>query len=256
LAGVVAALISGVIVNIALPQIAFEYHLPQPIIQWLSSSYLCASAIGMLLSGRIVSHYGIKTTTIFAMLILTWGSSLGGGGESFNSLIVARIIQGLAAGFVTPVAMTAVSLFIPSNKQGFAFGISGLILVLSPGIGLFLGGQIVEALKWNYVFFAPIPICFISISLAIFYLPSDKEILRNTFHNCFLMLMVFLAGFSVFITSYNGTPLLVLLSASPGVALILGLYFNRSPVQDTGIARKIPGGDFFYSSMAIMFIVG
>ena len=85
---------------------------------WVFSSYMLASLATIPLFSKLADIYGKRKFFILGMSIFAIGSIYGGFAPSMIHLIVARVIQGLGAGIITPVAMAMITDMFPTEKRG------------------------------------------------------------------------------------------------------------------------------------------
>ncbi len=172
--GAFATLLTGTIVNVAIPDVMGALGMTTESAQWLSTGFLAATTVTMLLAAWCVETIGMSRTFSLSMLIFLGGSVLGGIAASGEMLIVARFVQGAGAGLMTPISMLIVFQVFPVHRRGTAMGLFSIGVVLAPALGPVLGGLLIDHLSWRYVFFMAIPFAMISIPLAMVFLPQRE----------------------------------------------------------------------------------
>lgn len=172
--GSFATLLTGTIINVAIPEVMGAYGIGQDKAQWLSTGFLAAGTITMLLTAFCISAFGMRVTYIGSMLVFLLGSLLGGIAPNPEILIVARVIQGAASGVLGPLAMVINYQIFPVRHRGLAMGIFGIGVVLAPALGPTLGGYLIDNFSWRYVFFLAIPFSIVSIPLALMFMPKRE----------------------------------------------------------------------------------
>ncbi|MBL4681670.1 MAG: DHA2 family efflux MFS transporter permease subunit [Pseudomonadales bacterium] len=170
--GSFSTLLTGTIINVAIPEVMGAFGIGQDKAQWLSTAFLAAGTVTMLLTSWCIQALGMRVTYISAMLIFLGGSILGGLAPNHEILIFSRIITGAAAGIMGPIAMVLTFQIFPVKSRGFAMGIFGIGVVLAPALGPALGGYLIDHFSWRYVFFLAIPFSVVSIPLAIVFMPQ------------------------------------------------------------------------------------
>ncbi|MBV1881153.1 MAG: DHA2 family efflux MFS transporter permease subunit [Pseudomonadales bacterium] len=169
-------------INVALPQIMGAFGIGQDEAQWLSTANLAASTVGMLLFAWVQGEFGLRKLVTAVIVTFFLASVVGGLSPNLEVMIFARIVQGLCAGFVTPLSISLVFQLFPANRQGFAMGITSIGTMLAPALGPTIGGLMVETFNWRYVFYLGIPPMIISLPMAIVFLPErDGEKPNNPF---------------------------------------------------------------------------
>ncbi len=173
--GTFVALLMTTIINVALPEIMGAFGIDQSEAQWLSTGFLASSTISMLISGWLVNRFGVQSAFFFPSLLFIGASFMASISPNNDMLIVARVFQGFAYGFYMPIAMYVMSRIFPPEKQGVGMGIFGILAILGPAIGPYVGGLAVDAYGWRSVFYLPLPLALISLPLCLWYLPGATD---------------------------------------------------------------------------------
>ncbi|KXS54032.1 MAG: EmrB/QacA family drug resistance transporter, partial [Marinobacter sp. T13-3] len=170
--GTIATILTATIVNVALPDIMGAFGMGQDKAQLLSTGFLAAMTGTMLLNAWMVDTLGQRATFMLAITIFIAASAMGGLAPAEGVLILARVLQGGAAGILQPLAMQTIFQVFPPEKRGSAMGIYGIGVVLAPALGPTLGGIMVDSFSWRYVFFMAVPFCFIGLFMAAILMPG------------------------------------------------------------------------------------
>jgi MFS transporter, DHA2 family, multidrug resistance protein len=173
--GSFATLLSATIVNVAIPDIMGALGMTLDEAQWLATAFLAAGTVTMLITAWCIRAVGIAFTYIVAMLIFIAGSFLGAVAGTSETLMIARVIQGAAAGVVTPIGMVVTAQVFPLHQRGMAMGLLGVGTILAPALGPTMGGYLVDHLSWRWVFLASVPFVAISLPMARVFFPSREE---------------------------------------------------------------------------------
>lgn len=149
--------VEATIVTTAMPVIASELG-GFSRYSWIFSAYLLMSTVTVLIYGKLADIYGRKPIFFIGLTIFLVGSILCGLAVSMEQLIFFRLIQGIGAGAVLPVATTIVGDIYSTQErakiQGYLASVWGISAVLGPAIG----GLIVTVLSWHYIFWVNIPL--------------------------------------------------------------------------------------------------
>jgi EmrB/QacA subfamily drug resistance transporter len=173
--GTIATVLSATVVNVALYDIMVEFGIRQGQVHWLATGFIAAMTTTMLASSWLLDHFGVRKTLAAAMAMFTLISLAGGFANTPEQLIAARIGQGAMAGLMQPMGMYLVFRIFPRNRRGQAMGIYGMGVVLAPALGPVLGGFLVDQLDWRFVMFAPAPVTFIGVFMALRFLPTPAS---------------------------------------------------------------------------------
>ncbi|SIS69659.1 MFS transporter [Neptunomonas antarctica] len=149
------AMSSPIAINIllpVLPHIAKQLDVDISLVQLSYSLYLCSLAVGQLLVGGIVNHFGYRKTLIIGLASLTLGSAIGGGFGSIEGLLIGRIMQGLGGAIAISIArallVDGVGKEKASQKMGYIIMAIALSQTIAPLIGSFINSQ----LGWQSIF--------------------------------------------------------------------------------------------------------
>jgi EmrB/QacA subfamily drug resistance transporter len=165
IAGTFMVMLDQTIMNIALPHIIAVFNVPTDHAQLVISAYLMATAITTPAAAFLCSRFGTKRIYIFSQAAFLFGSILCGLSWNADSLIVFRILQGLAGGLLSPIAMTILFTNVPPKERGTAMAIFGIPLMLAPAFGPTLGGYLVTDISWRMCFYVNVPVVLVAILL-------------------------------------------------------------------------------------------
>ena len=171
--GTMASIISSTIFNVAIPAMSLHFSLGQSRAQWVTSSFMVATTVAMLTTPWLLSRYGYRNTYMGAVVLLMVGGIGGGFSTDYNLVLLARVVEGFAAGVIQPIPAIIILHAFQPNEQGRANGLFGMGIVLAPAIGPSIGGLLVDWMGWRSVFFMVVPLCLISIWLGLKYVPVN-----------------------------------------------------------------------------------
>lgn len=174
--GTFMAVLDSSIVNIAISKMMAVFGVSVASAQWIITAYSLTMGAIIPLTGYLSDRFGSKNMYIFAMVTFTIGSFLCGIAWSNNMMIVARILQGIGGGMISPIGMSIVYSTFKKEERGVALGIFGVALMAAPAIGPTLGGYIIEYVNWRFIFTLNIPIGIVGVIGAILLLkPSPQK---------------------------------------------------------------------------------
>lgn len=169
---VLATLLTGTIINVAIPKIMGTYGIGQDQAQWLATANLAASTVGMLMTFWMAGAWGVRNMMVVTLSAFLFGSVLGGLSPNIEVMIVARIIQGVTAGMIAPISMSIIFQLFPARQQGMVMGVASLAAILAPALGPTVGGLLIDSLSWRYVYFLGVPFSLVCLPLSIVFLPG------------------------------------------------------------------------------------
>lgn len=133
---------------------------------WVTSSYLLAYAVPLLVTGRLGDRFGPKNIYLIGLAIFTVASLACGLSGSLTVLIVARAVQGLGAALMTPQTMAVITRTFPAERRGAAMGLWGATAGVATLVGPLAGGLLVDGFGWEWIFFVNIPVGVVAFVLA------------------------------------------------------------------------------------------
>jgi EmrB/QacA subfamily drug resistance transporter len=156
LATLLAAL-DQTIVATALPGIVADLHAFEDL-SWIVTAYLVASTVTVPLYGKLGDIHGRRPMLIVAICIFLVGSLLCAVAQDVGQLIGARVVQGLGAGGLLPLAQTAIADLFSPRERGRYQGLIGAMWGLAAIAGPVLGGTLTDAASWRWIFWLNLPL--------------------------------------------------------------------------------------------------
>ena len=129
---------------------------------WLFSVYLLAQAVSVPIYAKLADTIGRKPVILVGVGLFLLGSILAGFAWSMTSLIWFRVLQGLGAGAVSPMAMTIVGDIYTVAERAMVQGYIASVWAISSVVGPALGGLFSQFASWRWIFFVNIPLCLIA----------------------------------------------------------------------------------------------
>ena len=134
------------IANVVLPYIAGGMGVSSDEASWVVTSYLVSNAISLTASPFLARLFGRKTFFLICLGLFSVSSILCAQAWNLNSLLLFRILQGLAGGGMVPVSQSILADAFPPQKRGQAFALFGVAVVVAPVVGPTLGGWLADNL--------------------------------------------------------------------------------------------------------------
>lgn len=169
------ATLDSSIVNVALPAMAKALGVTSSGIQLVVTSYLIIISATILVFGRLGDITSKTKIFKFGIALFTLGSLFCGITSSLSVLVFARIVQAVGAAAVMANSQGIITEVFPANERGRALGITGTFVALGSLVGPPLGGFIVDAASWQYIFLINIPIGIITLFYGFKILPSGHK---------------------------------------------------------------------------------
>ncbi|WP_140416630.1 MFS transporter, partial [Arthrobacter globiformis] len=165
-------LIDTTIVSVANPRIMEGLDTDINAVIWVTSAYLLAYAVPLLITGRLGDRFGPKRLYLSGLVVFTLASLGCGLSGTVGMLIAARVLQGLGAALMAPQTMAVITRIFPPDGRGAAMGLWGATAGVATLVGPILGGVLVDGLGWEWIFFINVPVGIVGFILAWRFVPS------------------------------------------------------------------------------------
>jgi len=159
-------LVDTTIVSVATPAIIEDLHAQVNDVVWVTSAYLLAYAVPVLITGRLGDRFGPKRLYLTGLTVFTLASLWCGLTSTIGMLIAARVVQGVGASMMTPQTMAVITRIFPAQRRGAAMALWGATAGVATLVGPILGGVLVDALGWEWIFFINVPVGLIGFAAA------------------------------------------------------------------------------------------
>ncbi|WP_025899533.1 DHA2 family efflux MFS transporter permease subunit [Sneathiella glossodoripedis] len=173
--GLLTAIFSSTMVNVALTDIMATFDITQASAQWMSTAFLSASCVAMLTTAWLMNNFGARSTFLIAIAAFSIGSLIGWQSINYEILVSARILQGIGAGILQPLSMSLIFMLFPAEMRGRAMGLFGMGVVIGPAMGPVIGGIITDSLDWHTTFAVVLPLALLAGLLGYLLLPDKSE---------------------------------------------------------------------------------
>jgi EmrB/QacA subfamily drug resistance transporter len=124
---------------------------------WVFTGYMLASTVTVPIFGKIADLRGRKPVMLFGLALFLLGSMASGQARTMSQLIAFRALQGLGAGAMQPISLTIVGDIFSVRERARMQGLFGSVWGFAGLVGPLLGGIIVKALSWRWVFYINVP---------------------------------------------------------------------------------------------------
>lgn len=159
-------LVDSTIVSVATPAILDALHSDVNAVVWVTSAYLLAYAVPLLITGRLGDRFGPRNVYLAGLAIFTLASLWCGLTTSIGGLVAARVVQGLGAALMTPQTMAVITRTFPAESRGKAMGLWGGTAGVATLVGPLLGGILTDNFGWEWIFIINVPIGVVGFVLA------------------------------------------------------------------------------------------
>ena len=171
--------LDGTLITVALPSVARGLHVSNSSTATLLSAYFAAYAIMLFPGGRLVDRLGARYVALGGLCIFALGAAFGAVVSNLDLLIVARVVQGVGAGLVSPAALAGAVSGFPPERRGTALGIWGASAGMANLIGPLLGGVLTVAFGWRAAWWALVPLAMLAAATVARFVPRIPHEARS-----------------------------------------------------------------------------
>ena len=162
------------IANVVLPYIAGGLGVSEDEASWVVTTYLVANAVALTASAFLARRFGRKRFFLLCLALFTLSSVMCAYSWNLDTLLFARLLQGLGGGGMVPVAQSILADSFPPEKRGQGFALFGVAVVVAPVVGPTLGGWLADNFSWSWCFLINGPVGVATIALIALLLPEPK----------------------------------------------------------------------------------
>ncbi|MEU4238769.1 DHA2 family efflux MFS transporter permease subunit [Actinoplanes sp. NPDC026619] len=240
------AFVDATVVNIALPAIGHSLDAESAGLQWTVNGYALSLASLVLLGGSLGDRFGRKRVFLIGVAWFATASLLCGLAPTIDLLISARVLQGIGGALLTPGALAILEASFAREDRARAIGAWSGLGGIGGALGPFLGGWLVEAGSWRYIFLINVPLALIVLLVAAKHVPESRNpaAARRFDAAGVLTGAIGLGGLTYGFTAWSargpGDPI-VLISLAVGVAGLVSFVLSErrspEPMVPLGIFR-------------------
>jgi EmrB/QacA subfamily drug resistance transporter len=202
--GAIMSILDVTVVSVALETFQREFSATSAEVAWTMTGYTLALAAVIPLTGWAADRFGTKRLFMLAVLLFTLGSALCATASSLEMLVFYRVLQGLGGGMLMPLGMTIMTHKAGPQNVGRVMAILGIPMMLGPIGGPILGGWLVDAASWHWIFLVNVPIGVLTIVYALLVLPKDDVEPSETFD--FLGMLLLSPGLATLLYGVSSIP--------------------------------------------------
>jgi EmrB/QacA subfamily drug resistance transporter len=173
--GTTVVTVDGTVVNVALPAIADDLGGGLAGQQWTSNAYLVTLGSLLLIGGSLGDIFGERRVYALGVGLFGATSLICALAPTIEVLVIGRALQGVAGALVMPAGLAVIVATFPPDERGRAVGAwtawSGIGTVLGP----LIGGQLVDAASWRWIFAINLPLVVATIVMILRVVPAGMR---------------------------------------------------------------------------------
>ena len=169
------AMLDATVINVALPHIGSDFHANVSDLQWVLTGYLLALASLILLGGALGDRFGRRRVFVIGTAWFAVASILCGIAPNIETLVVARVLQGIGGALLTPGSLAILQASFREGDRAAAVGAWSGLGGIAGAIGPFLGGVLVDGPGWRWAFLINLPVAVAVIVCARVAVPETRD---------------------------------------------------------------------------------
>ncbi len=169
------AMVDATVVNIALPTIGRDFGVGVAPLQWVVNGYTLTLAAFLLLGGSLGDRYGRRRVYLIGVVWFALASVACGLAPTATFLIITRVLQGVGAALLTPGSLAIIEASFAPSDRGNAIGAWSGLGGVGVAIGPLVGGYLITAASWRWIFYINVPIAVAVIAFGLRHLPESRD---------------------------------------------------------------------------------
>jgi EmrB/QacA subfamily drug resistance transporter len=254
------AFLDATVVNVALPTIGEELDAGISGLQWVVNAYTLTLSGFLLLGGSLGDHYGRRRVFVIGVIWFAVASLLCGIAPSAEALVAARALQGIGGALLTPGSLAIIEASFRAEDRGPAIGAWSGLGGVTAAIGPFVGGWLVQAASWRWIFLINLPLAVVVVWVAQRHVPEtrDPSVGRGLDYTGAALAAVGLAGVVYALTDGPGlgwTSPRILLAGAAGVAALVAFVVWERRSRHPMLPLDIFASRQFTAANLVTFVV-
>ena len=202
--GAIMSILDITVVSVALKTFQTVFDATAAQVAWTMTGYTLALASVIPLTGWAADRFGTKRLYLLAVTLFTAGSVLCASATSLEMLVAFRVLQGLGGGMLMPLGMTILTRAAGPERVDRVMAVLGIPMLLGPIFGPILGGWMIDALSWHWIFLINLPIGALALVYAWVVLPRDEVEPSESFD--FVGMLLLSPGLAAFLYGVSSIP--------------------------------------------------
>ena len=202
--GAIMSILDITVVSVALRTFQQEFDATTAQVAWTMTGYTLALATVIPMTGWAADRFGTKRLYMLAIFLFTAGSVLCATANSLELLVTFRVLQGLGGGMLMPLGMTILTRAAGPERIGRVMAVLGIPMLLGPIFGPIIGGWLIDAASWHWIFLINLPIGIAALIYAFIVLPKDNVTPSESFD--FVGMLLLSPGLALFLYGISSIP--------------------------------------------------
>ncbi len=169
------AMLDSTVVNVALPTLGRDLRAGMSDLQWTINAYTLTLAALILLGGSLGDRFGRRRIFLVGIVWFALASALCGVAPNVPVLVIARALQGIGGALLTPGSLAIIQASFPHDDRPRAIGLWSGLGGVAAAVGPLVGGWLVEAAGWHWVFLINVPIAAVTVLVTVRHVPESRD---------------------------------------------------------------------------------
>lgn len=156
-------ILNETIMSVALPELMGEFGVTAATAQWLTTGFMLTMAVVIPFTGFLLVRLPLRTVFIISMTTFSLGTLLASLAPVFPVLVAGRVVQAVGTAIMIPLLMTTVLNVVPADRRGRTMGVISIVIAVAPAVGPTVGGLVLDALSWRWMFWSILPISVLAL---------------------------------------------------------------------------------------------
>jgi MFS transporter, DHA2 family, multidrug resistance protein len=260
--GMFMAVLDIQVVATSLPTIQASLDMRPDQMSWIQTSYLIAEVVAIPLTGALTRALGMRWLSVASLAVFTAASVGCAYSQSFAALLIWRVVQGCAGGLLIPQVFAGGFVLFPGRGQALATTIAGVLAVLAPTVGPYVGGWITQTYDWPWLFLINLGPGVVAIAVSGWLLPRQAtalHLVRTLDYPALALMSAALAALEIGLKEaphqgWAAWPIVALFAGSLGCGTLFVRRTLRSPNPVVDL-RALQDSNFALGS-ALSFVLG
>jgi EmrB/QacA subfamily drug resistance transporter len=175
-AGSSVAMITGTVVNVALPDIAAGLSTGTLGAQWIVNSYMLVLASGILIGGALGDRFGRRRVYLLGTTVFAVASVVAAAAPTLPVLLAARALMGVGGALLTPGSLAILEASFHPDDRSAAIGAWAGLGGVAAALGPLVGGLLLDAAGWRVLFLVNLPVCLLAVALTLRHVPESRDL--------------------------------------------------------------------------------
>jgi EmrB/QacA subfamily drug resistance transporter len=173
--GVSMIIVDATVVNVAIPTIIRDLDLRGTDAEWLNTIYSLVFASFLISVGRAGDLWGRRRLFLVGVVVFVGASLWAGQSSSAESLIAARVVQGLGGAMILPSTLSSVNTMFRGPARAIAFGVWGAVIGGMAALGPLVGGYLTTDHSWRWIFYINLPVGILAFVGVLRLVPAARD---------------------------------------------------------------------------------